>query len=211
MLHGAFLNPQSGDDERDLFARHTVLVAVARAVAETLRPPEQQATQPAMLYDRLTEGFGAWMRDAAGDDGAAALANLVDEVNRYDWQAAQRDTLKNLYHAAIPQEIRHDFGEYYTPDWLARAVCEEVMDADWRREVIELAVAGQQQGPAVLDPSCGSGNLLVSCHATSDGRTPPCTRNWPPAPKPKWKSSTIWSPALICIPWPSSFPKPQKF
>lgn len=164
MLRGAFLNPQSGEPERDLFARHTVLVAVARAVAETLRPPEQQSADAELLYDRLCEGFGAWLRDAAGDDGAEALAVMVEEVNRYDWQAAQRDTLKNLYHSMIPRAIRHDFGEYYTPDWLARAVCEEVMDPKWRKGVIELAVAGQQPGPAVLDPSCGSGTFLY--HAT---------------------------------------------
>ena len=164
MLRGAFLNPQSGDAERDLFARHTVLVAVARTVSEALRPPEQQAVSKDALYDRLTEGFGAWLIDAAGGDGFEALSVLVDEVNRYDWRAAQRDTLKNLYHSVIPRDIRHDFGEYYTPDWLARAVCEEVMDADWRKDVIEMAVAGQLAGPAVLDPSCGSGTFLF--HAT---------------------------------------------
>ena len=38
------------------------------------------------------------------------------------------------------------------------------MDADWRREIIAMAVAGQLAGPAVLDPSCGSGTFLY--HAT---------------------------------------------
>lgn len=38
------------------------------------------------------------------------------------------------------------------------------MDAEWRKEVIEMAVANQLQGPAVLDPSCGSGTFLY--HAT---------------------------------------------
>ena len=47
---------------------------------------------------------------------------------------------------------------------MPRAVCEEVMDADWRRETIAMAVAGQLAGPAVLDPSCGSGTFLY--HAT---------------------------------------------
>ncbi len=160
MLRGAFLNPHSGSAERDLFARHTVLVAVARAVAETLRPPERQAAQDDVRYHRLTEGFGAWLLDAVGDDGPHALAALLAEVNRYDWRAARRDTLKNLYHSVIARDIRHDFGEYYTPDWLARAVCEEVLDPNWRREVMDMAVAGQINGPAVLDPSCGSGTFL---------------------------------------------------
>ena len=166
VLRGAFLNPQ-GDAERSLFARHTMLVVTARAVAETLRPagPASAADAAAdAVRDRLTQGFAAWLMDAAGDDGIAAIDALVAEVNKYAWSAANRDTLKDLYHAVIPRNIRHDFGEYYTPDWLARAVCEEVMDADWRRETIAMAVAGQLAGPAVLDPSCGSGTFLY--HAT---------------------------------------------
>ena len=163
VLSGAFINSQD-DDERDLFARHTMLVVIARAVAETLRPAEQQATHRVSLRDNLCEGFAAWLIDAAGADGSAAVDALIDEVNRYAWNAADRDLLKDLYHVAISREIRHDFGEYYTPDWLARAVCEEVMDAQWRNETIAMAVAGQLAGPAVLDPSCGSGTFLY--HAT---------------------------------------------
>ena len=165
VLRGAFLNPQGdADAERDLFARHTMLVVIARAVAETLRPPDKQTANPEQLHHTLTEGFAAWLLDAAGDDGADALDRLVAEVGKYEWSAGNRDTLKDLYHSVIAREIRHDFGEYYTPDWLARAVCEEVMDRPWRREMINLAVAGQLTGPAVLDPSCGSGTFLF--HAT---------------------------------------------
>lgn len=165
VLRGAFLNPQ-GDAgaERDLFARHTMLVVIARAVAETLRPPDKQTHNREQLHDTLTKGFAAWLLDAAGDDGADALDRLIAEVGKYEWSAGNRDTLKDLYHSVIAREIRHDFGEYYTPDWLARAVCEEVMDRRWLRETIETAVAGQLTGPAVLDPSCGSGTFLY--HAT---------------------------------------------
>ena len=165
VLRGAFLSSQGGADaERDLFARHTMLVVIARAVAETLCPPDRQAANREQLHDTLTKGFAAWLLDATGDDGAAALDGLMAEVNSYEWQAPNRDILKNLYHAVIPRNIRHDFGEYYTPDWLARAVCEEVMDAAWRKETIAMAAAGQLNGPAVLDPSCGSGTFLF--HAT---------------------------------------------
>ncbi len=165
VLRGAFLSPQGdANSERDLFARHTMLVVIARAVAETLRPPDRQANSRERLRDDLTEGFAAWLLDAAGADGADALDDLIAEVNNYEWQASNRDILKNLYHAVIPRNIRHDFGEYYTPDWLARAVCEEVMDTRWRRETIAMAVANQVSGPAVLDPSCGSGTFLF--HAT---------------------------------------------
>ena len=166
VLRGAYITPpgEGRDAERDLFARHTMLVVMARAVAETILPPETQAPDRHRLHDTLTQGFAAWLLDASGDAGEELLDNIIAEVNRYDWQSHERDTLKDLYHAVIPRNIRHDFGEYYTPDWLARAVCEEVMDAEWRREVIEMAVANQLRGPAVLDPSCGSGTFLY--HAT---------------------------------------------
>ena len=140
-----------------------MLVVIARAIAETLRPPELPLARE-QLHRTLTEGFAAWLIDAAEDEGAAAVDDLVAEVNSYAWSAANRDMLKDIYHAVISRDIRHDFGEYYTPDWLARAVCEEVMDSGWRKDAIAMAVAGQQQSPAVLDPSCGSGTFLY--HAT---------------------------------------------
>ena len=169
VLRGAFIiPPDAADARRELFARHTLLVVIARAVAATLRPPEPQTEpQPAareQLHRTLTEGFAAWLLDAAGTDGSAAIAALVTEVNNYAWSAANRDTLKDLYHAVISRDIRHDFGEYYTPDWLARAVCEEVLDPEWRRAVIDQAVKRELAGPAVLDPACGSGTFLF--HAT---------------------------------------------
>ena len=164
VLRGAFIIPPDDPaSKRELFARHTMLVVIARAIAETLRPPELPIANE-QLHRTLTEGFSAWLIDAAEDEGAAAIDDLVAEVNNYAWSAANRDMLKDLYHAVISRDIRHDFGEYYTPDWLARAVCEEVLDADWRKETIAMAVAGQLNGPAVLDPSCGSGTFLF--HAT---------------------------------------------
>ena len=164
VLRGAFIiPPDDPESKRELFARHTMLVVIARAIAETLRPPELTASGE-QLHRTLTEGFAAWLIDAAEGEGADAIDTLVVEVNNYAWSASNRDMLKDLYHAVISRDIRHDFGEYYTPDWLARAVCEEVLDADWRKETIAMAVAGQLNGPAVLDPSCGSGTFLF--HAT---------------------------------------------
>ena len=164
VLRGAFIiPPDDSESKRELFARHTMLVVIARAIAETFNTPERVIARE-QLYRTLTEGFAAWLIDAADDEGAAAIDALVAEVNSYAWSAANRDMLKDLYHAVISRDIRHDFGEYYTPDWLARAVCEEVLDADWRQEVINMAVYGQLNGPAVLDPSCGAGTFLF--HAT---------------------------------------------
>jgi len=59
-----------------------------------------------------------------------------------------RDLLKRLYQYLVPKKLRHDLGEYYTPDWLAELVLNEV---------------GYEGDPEerVLDPACGSGTFLV--------------------------------------------------
>jgi hypothetical protein len=59
-----------------------------------------------------------------------------------------RDLLKHLYQHLFPRKVRHDLGEYYTPDWLADHVLDRIgYDGDPRKRL--------------LDPACGSGTFLV--------------------------------------------------
>ena len=59
-----------------------------------------------------------------------------------------RDLLKKLYQYLVPKEVRHRLGEYYTPDWLAELLLNEVgYDGNTLRRF--------------LDPACGSGTFLV--------------------------------------------------
>jgi len=61
---------------------------------------------------------------------------------------ATRDLLKRLYQYLVPQQIRHNLGEFYTPDWLAELLLEQVgYRGDTRKRL--------------LDPACGSGTFLV--------------------------------------------------
>jgi hypothetical protein len=62
--------------------------------------------------------------------------------------AQSRDLLKKLYQQLFPKSVRHDLGEYYTPDWLADHVLNEI---------------GYEGDPdkRLLDPACGSGTFLV--------------------------------------------------
>ncbi len=53
------------------------------------------------------------------------LAKKLDEYSPGTMKAdatASRDLLKKLYHQLFPKSVRHDLGEYYTPDWLAEHV-----------------------------------------------------------------------------------------
>ena len=62
--------------------------------------------------------------------------------------AGSQDLLKKLYQELFPKSVRHDLGEYYTPDWLAQYAIE---------------ATGYEGDPdkRLLDPACGSGTFLV--------------------------------------------------
>jgi hypothetical protein len=80
-----------------------------------------------------------------------AMVSKLDDYNPgtlSEDPAGSRDLLKKLYQQLFPKSVRHDLGEYYTPDWLAEHVLNElgyVGDPDKR----------------LLDPACGSGTFLV--------------------------------------------------
>lgn len=68
-----------------------------------------------------------------------------------------RDLLKKLYQNLVPRGIRHDLGEYYTPDWLAELVIEEVNSV--AKEYGKKPIG--DPNVRVIDPACGSGTFLV--------------------------------------------------
>ena len=82
------------------------------------------------------------------------IRSLVSQLDAYnpgtlsEDPTESRDLLKKLYHQLFPKSVRHDLGEYYTPDWLA----EHVLD--------RLGYAGNPDN-RILDPACGSGTFLV--------------------------------------------------
>jgi hypothetical protein len=82
------------------------------------------------------------------------IRSLISQLDAYNPGSLSedpiesRDLLKKLYHQLFPRSVRHDLGEYYTPDWLAEHVLDQVEyegDPDAR----------------ILDPACGSGTFLV--------------------------------------------------
>ena len=82
-----------------------------------------------------------------------SVSKLLLRLSEYDPGTLElapenaRDLLKKLYHYLLPREIRHDLGEYYTPDWLAeRLIIQTLGKAD-------LGNVNKR----VLDPACGSG------------------------------------------------------
>jgi hypothetical protein len=96
----------------------------------------------------------SWYLDAWDDHLAEMVWNILHTLDQYDpttlsvEPAESRDLLKKLYQELFPKTVRHDLGEYYTPDWLAEHVLNEL---------------GYDGNPEkrLLDPACGSGTFLV--------------------------------------------------
>ena len=73
---------------------------------------------------------------------------LLQSWNALRRPDTSRDLLKKLYQQLFPKTLRRDLGEYYTPDWLAEHVLNQ------------LEYAGDPD-KRLLDPACGSGTFLV--------------------------------------------------
>lgn len=150
--HLAFVYGKAIGDE-GLWLQHTYLVTVAKAIAagamgfERLTPHELLSGEPFLrhgVHGAVEEDFFAWVLDAPG--GTEIVARLAAHAARFDLRAVDVDLLKVLYESLIDPAQRHDLGEYYTPDWLARKVV---------RRAVE-----RPAEDTVLDPACGSGSFL---------------------------------------------------
>ena len=97
----------------------------------------------------------SWYLAAWSNDVADSVRDVVRVLDEYDSAtlsvdpSESRDLLKSLYQQLFPQSVRHDLGEYYTPDWVAEHVLDDI---------------GYDGNPnvRVLDPACGSGTFVVA-------------------------------------------------
>ena len=162
----AALGEVAGTSEEldDLFIRHTYLSAVIGMAVQAsfgINIYDLAAQQPGDLLkgERLKAATGlsgiiesdffAWPTEVSGGDGF--IRSLAQLVSRFDWRSAPPDIAANLYQTVIPADERRQLGEYYTPDWLARAMVRELI--------------ADPLNQRVLDPACGSGTFIVEAVA----------------------------------------------
>ncbi|MBN2208082.1 MAG: N-6 DNA methylase [Candidatus Coatesbacteria bacterium] len=96
----------------------------------------------------------SWYLDVWDGRLEQTIRKMVGTLDDYDPKTLSveptesRDLLKKLYHRLFPKSVRHDLGEYFTPDWLAEFTLNEL---------------GYDGNPdkRLLDPACGSGTFLV--------------------------------------------------
>ena len=137
----------------NLYLDHCLLVALARTVGNVL---DNRADSPRCLAD----GFVSWINDAPRGD--SWRQSLHQTCTGYDWRSREVDVLRQVYMDMVPKEDRKLYGEYYTPDWLAEMITEEILDDRWLKESItKVYEEGKAPlGIGVLDPACGSGTFL---------------------------------------------------
>ncbi|WP_455449538.1 Eco57I restriction-modification methylase domain-containing protein [Natrinema thermotolerans] len=104
------------------------------------------------VEDFFEEGFFGWYLDTWDAKSAECVREVAEELTTFEPATPTikseevRDILKDLYQELVPRVIRHDLGEYLTPDWLAEFTIEQT---------------GYEGDGRVLDPACGSGTFLV--------------------------------------------------
>jgi SAM-dependent methyltransferase len=101
--------------------------------------------------------FFSWYLDIWDEGIFSSLKALISTLANYSLVTLDvdpdttRDLLKKLYQQLMPRELRHNLGEYYTPDWLAQRVLNLVDDGEFKGDPHK----------RILDPACGSGTFLV--------------------------------------------------
>jgi len=83
------------------------------------------------LRNFLEGNYFSWYLDEWNNNVESGIAMMIDTLTDYESATADlkpekiRDLFKTLYQNLIPKKLRHDFGEYYTPDWLAELLIKE--------------------------------------------------------------------------------------
>ena len=119
------------------------------------------------LVNLLEGDFFSWYLQAWSPEVEEALRLTLRRLSEYnpatveDDPLSARDLLKKLYHYLLPRELRHDLGEYYTPDWLAERVLTQLNEPLYVFPNAERQPAKLFPARRLLDPGCGSGTFLV--------------------------------------------------
>jgi hypothetical protein len=146
-------------DSEDLFIKHTYLATVAKLLAyssfsggalpvssdQIAEILEGRIFETWNVHNFLEEDFFSWVARSA--EGLKAASILLARLASYDLTTVDEDILKSLYQQLVDPQARHDLGEYYTPDWLAEFMVNDVLD---------------EPKKSILDPACGSGTFLAA-------------------------------------------------
>ncbi len=102
---------------------------------------------PRLAVNVAEKDVFSWFEDAWTNDIGGSLKSIAERIDRYDVRGVKTDVLKRVYQNMIPEKLRKSLGEFYTKNWTARLILDEM----------------QYDGKGIiLDPACGSGTFLVT-------------------------------------------------
>ena len=150
----------------DIFLRHTYLATMAKAIVFLYILKKQNITEDEKIAvleggafkhfgitNFLVEDFFSWVsksitrRTKNRPLGLIILDMMLENLRHFNLDQLNQDVLKDIYQNVAEPKDRHDLGEFYTPDWLAEHMVEELITSPNQK---------------ILDPSCGSGSFLAA-------------------------------------------------
>ncbi len=146
--------------DKNLFLRHTYLTVLSKAIVTMTLFPKQ--IRSSGLYRDLLTGkffrdqsilnladpdFFSWCLETVSEAPFFDIADSIfKRLEEFDWTKIDEDLLKMLYQELVDPADRSGLGEFYTPDWLAEMILEDI----------------KYEKGSLLDPACGSGTFLFS-------------------------------------------------
>jgi len=134
---------------------HDLAHAKKRSFGQQLEAMESGGIYAERGLTNFLEGdFFRWYLDALSPRLEAALRDIARAFGEFEPATTaiapeeSEDLLKKLYQYLVPASVRHNLGEFYTPDWLAELLIRESRYTGNTRK-------------RLLDPACGSGTFLV--------------------------------------------------
>jgi type I restriction-modification system DNA methylase subunit len=146
--------------DKPLFIRHTYLTILSRAIVTmALFPKHRRGTtfyrdlltgeffQEQGIQNLAEPDFFSWALDTVAETKFTEVFHAIfRRLEEFDWTKLEEDLLKMLYQELIDPVDRSGLGEFYTPDWFAELILEDI----------------GYDGGSLLDPSCGSGTFLFT-------------------------------------------------
>lgn len=134
---------------------NTFKIENAKELKSQLEDMEQGGLYKKLGISNFLEGdfFGGYLY-FWDEDLYDLIKQMMEKFENYDYSSINlepelaKDLLKNVYHNLFPKELRHNLGEYYTPDWLAEFLIDK-MNIEFNTNKV------------ILDPTCGSGTFIV--------------------------------------------------
>lgn len=147
-------------NEINLFIAHTYVSTFAKLLVYLKLSGQSRFSSPSIppilygtvfsqygIQNFVEEDFFTWiMYITIRQQASKIFEKLLRDMEVYDLDQINEDILKELYQDMVHPIVRKQLGEFYTPDWLADTMIEDVLHAE--------------PTYSVLDPSCGSGTFL---------------------------------------------------